>query len=194
MKSLAALLVIAAAHFATPAAALQTSPQPMLPLFQQNPTSPADLAVQGRRFHTVDRQLLLDAAAAILQDMGYTLTDTSAQVGSLGATRRAEVEGAGAAHAIAEAALVTLSLLLSVATGEDMVTDLPEQVAQLIYLSLLIEPDSADTGWTTVRLSIDRDMIYDNGNTIPDHTELPLLYSEFFERLSRAVFLEAELR
>lgn len=194
MKSLAALLVIAAAHFATPAAALQTSPQPMLPLFQQNPTSPADLAVQSRRFHTVDRQLLLDAAAAILQDMGYTLTDTSAQVGSLGATRRAEVEGAGAAHAIAEAAVVTLSLLLSVATGEDMVTDLPEQVAQLIYLSLLIEPDSADTGWTTVRLSIDRDMIYDNGNTIPDHTELPLLYSEFFERLSRAVFLEAELR
>ena len=35
-------------------------------------------------------------------------------------------------------------------------------------------------------------MVYDQGGIVPDHTELPLVYQEFFERLSRAVYLEGE--
>ena len=70
-----------------------------------------------------------------------------------------------------------------------MVTDLPEQVAQTIFVSLLVSADGESQ--TLVRLSIDRDMLYDTGFIIPDHTELPLIYQEFFEKLSRAVFLEA---
>jgi len=43
-----------------------------------------------------------------------------------------------------------------------------------------------------VRLSIDRDMIYDHGGVIADHTELPLVYQEFFGKLSKSVYFEGE--
>jgi hypothetical protein len=36
-------------------------------------------------------------------------------------------------------------------------------------------------------------MIYDNGSVLPDHTELPSIYQEFFARLSKSVYLEGEL-
>jgi hypothetical protein len=97
------------------------------------------------------------------------------------------------AHAVAEAALVTVTVLLSIAVGEDLVTDLPEQVAQRIHVSLLVSESGGDDGGVTeVRVSLDRDMIYDHGGIIPDHTELPLVYQEFFAKLSRSVYLEEE--
>jgi hypothetical protein len=35
-------------------------------------------------------------------------------------------------------------------------------------------------------------MVYDQGYILADHTELPLIYQEFFDKLSKSVFLEAE--
>ena len=64
-------------------------------------------------------------------------------------------------------------------------------MAQRIHVSLVVTKEGEDE-LTTVRISLDRDMIYDHGHIIPDHTELPLVYQEFFERLSSAVFLEGE--
>jgi hypothetical protein len=92
-------------------------------------------------------------------------------------------------HAVAEAAIVVTTVILSLLSGQDMVTDLPEQVEQSIFVSLLVSAETENQ--TRVRLSIDRDMLYDTGVIIPDHTELPLIYQEFFEKLSKAVFLEA---
>jgi len=43
-----------------------------------------------------------------------------------------------------------------------------------------------------VRLSIDRDMTYDSGQVIADHTELPRVNEEFFSKLGKSVFLEGE--
>ena len=172
-----------------PVLARQTVELSMTPLFELNPTDPADLVMQSRRFDAGESDVVLNGCLSVLQDMGYSITGGDRQLGLVTAKKRAEVLPPGLGHAVAEAALVTATVILSILTGEDMVTDLPEQVAQTIFVSLLVSADGESQ--TLVRLSIDRDMLYDTGFIIPDHTELPLIYQEFFEKLSRAVFLEA---
>ncbi len=171
--------------------AQQTEPLAMEPLFQLNPTDPIDLADQTRIYATTDRESVLLASAAALQDMGFSVTGGEKRFGLLVGSKKADVEGPGAGHAMAEAAVVTLSIMASILTGEDMVTDLPEQIAQEIHVSLLVSESGTRSG-TEVRISLDRDMIYDQGYSVPDHTELPLVYQDFFERLSRAIYLEGE--
>ncbi len=167
----------------------QTVELSMTPLFQLNPTDPADLVIQSRRFDARESDVVLNGCLSVLQDMGYSISSGNRQLGLVTAKKKAEVLPPGLGHAVAEAALIATTILLSLLTGQDMVTDLPEQVEQTIYVSLLVSEEAASQ--TLVRLSIDRDMRYDNGWIIPDHTELPLIYQEFFEKLSRAVFLEA---
>ena len=175
------------------ALAQQTVPLAMEPLFQLNPTSAEDLSTQTRHFSTADRETVFFAAASVLQDMGFKVAGGERQFGFLAGEKTTDVPGAGVAHAVAEAALVTVTVLLSIAVGEDLVTDLPEQVAQRIHVSLLVSASGDDDGGVTeVRVSLDRDMIYDHGGIIPDHTELPLVYQEFFAKLSRSVYLEEE--
>jgi hypothetical protein len=107
--------------------------------------------------------------------------------------KTAEVMGAGTVHALGEAALVTVTVIMSMLIGEDVITDLPEQVAQRIHVNLLVSAAGDDApNATKVRISLDRDMLYDHGGMIPDHTELPRVYQEFFDRLSKAVYLEGE--
>jgi hypothetical protein len=173
------------------AVAQQTRPQSMEPFFKANPTSAQDLAEQTRRFPLADREAMVFASIGVLQDMGFKVTGGERRFGLLVGEKTADVPGAGLTHAIGEAALVTATIILSVAVGENLVMNLPEQVEQRIYVSLLVsaEPDSE---LTSVRISLDRDMVYDHGGIIPDHTELPRVYQEFFERLSRALYLEGE--
>ena len=187
--SLLTLLTACAAPFLC--SAQQTEPLAMEPLFQLNPTDPSDLSEQTRIFPTRDRESVLLASAAALQDMGFNVAGGEKRFGLLVGSKKAEVEDAGAGHAAAEAAVVTLSIMASLLTGEDLVTDLPEQIGQEIHVSLLVS-ESVGRGTTEVRITLDRDMVYDQGYSRPDHTELPLVYQEFFERLSRAIYLEGE--
>ena len=173
----------------TPAFAGQIEELSMEPLFQLNPTDPADLAIQSRRFESNAKDVVLNGCLSVLQDMGYNISSGNRQMGLVVASRKAEVLPPGIGHAVAEAAVVVTTIILSLLSGQDMVTDLPEQVEQTIFVSLLVSVESESQ--TRVRLSIDRDMLYDNGRVIPDHTELPLVYEDFFEKLARAVFLEA---
>jgi hypothetical protein len=171
--------------------AQQTRPQGMRPYFQLNPTNAQDLGAQTRQFPEVNRAAVLFASVGVLQDMGFRVTGGERRCGLLVGEKIADVPGAGLTHAVGEAVLVTATTILSVAVGENLIMDLPEQVAQRIHVSLLVSVEDGGQA-TTVRISLDRDMIYDHGHIIPDHTELPLVYQEFFERLSRAVFLEGE--
>lgn len=171
----------------------QTEPLPMEPLFQLNPTSAQDLSSQSRVFDTGDRAAVLQAGAAALQDMGFKITGGEKQFGLLLGEKTTEVSGAGMVHAVSEAALVTATVVLSLLIGHDVVTDLPEQVAQTIHVSLLVsEPAAKQPNTIEVRISLDRDMHYDYGGIIPDHTELPLVYQEFFNKLSKSIYLEGE--
>ena len=181
--------LIAATVYTMPVQAKQTTELSMMPLFQLNPTAPADLVIQSHRFDTNESGLVFNGCVSVLQDMGYAVTGGDRPLGLVVARRKAEVPKAGLEHAVAEAALVTTTIILSLLTGQDMVTDLPEQVEQTIFISLLVSAETENS--TRVRLSIDRDMLYDNGRVIPDHTESPLIYQEFFGKLSKSVFLEA---
>ena len=193
VRVLRALSLFAATLFlSTPLLARQTVELAMHPFFVLNPTSPADLALQRRRFDTTATDEVFNGCLSVLQDMGYLITGGDRDLGLVVASKKAKVAPPGLDHTLAEVALVTTTVILSLLTGEDMVTDLPEQVAQTIFVSLLVTAESESQGpGTRVRLSIDRDMHYDTGGTIPDHTELPLVYQEFFEKLSKSVFLEA---
>ncbi len=190
---LALALTLIGSVVAPAALALQTRPLAMEPLFQLNPTSAVDLETQTRDFQTHDQEAVFLASASVLQDMGFKVTGGEREFGLLMGEKTAEVMGAGTAHAVGEAALVTVTVILSLLIGEDVVTDLPEQVAQRIHVNLLVSAAKDDArNATEVRISLDRDMLYDHGGMIPDHTELPRVYQEFFDKLSKAVYLEGE--
>lgn len=191
LRAATSLILLFAACLAPAAQGAQTRPLAIDPLFRVNPTDAADRRVQTRRFHTEDHAEVLLASAAALQDMGFSITTSEPAFGLLVASKDAEVEGAGVGHAVAEGALVVTTLALSLLVGEDLVTDLPEQIGQAVHVSLLVSEVPAGGG-TEVRVSIDRDMIYDQGYTLADHTELPTVYAEFFDRLSKSVFLEGQ--
>jgi hypothetical protein len=176
------------------ALAQQTDPLAMEPLFQLNPTSVADLAMQSRRFPTANSNSVLNAATQVLQDMGYQIKGGHRQLGLLYGDKVADVPRPGADHYAAEAALVAISVLAIVFGGSQIeIMDLPEQIAQQVYVTLLVVGETGHPAPSVrVRLSIDRDMVYDQGYILADHTELPLVYQEFFEKLSKSVYLEAE--
>ena len=176
------------------ALAQQTDPLGMEPLFQLNPTSAADLSTQSRSFPTADSKTVLDAAAQVLQDMGYQIKGGDRQLGLLYGDKIADVPRPGLDHDIAEAVVVVLSFIaIALVGGNGEAVDLPEQIAQHVYVTLLVTEETDHPAPSVrVRLSIDRDMVYDQGYIVADHTELPLIYQEFFEKLSKSVFLEAE--
>ena len=153
--------------------AQQTRPQSMQPYFRTNPTNAQDLSAQTRHFRGIDAQGLLFACTGVLQDMGFKVTGGESRFGLVLGEKTADVPGAGLTHAVGEALLITATTILSVAVGENLIMDLPEQVEQRIYVSLLVA--EYDAGASTVRLSLDRDMVYDHGGIVPDHTELPLI-------------------
>jgi hypothetical protein len=166
----------------------------MEPLFQLNPTSPTDLLAQSRSFPTADSNAILNASVAVLQDMGYQVKGGDRQLGLLYGDKVADVPRPGPDHDIAEAALVAVSILaIALGGGQGEIMDLPEQVVQHVYVTLLVVRETGHSAASVrVRLSIDRDMVYDQGYILADHTELPLIYQEFFDKLSKSVFLEAE--
>jgi len=138
---------------------------------------------QLRRFDTSDEKLLLNAAAGVMQDLGFTIEETSAEAGLvIGSKDRDAVE----AQQIAGSMIV---LLLTAAAGAPMAT--PYDTVQKIRASVATRP-AAGGGATVARVTFQR-MVWNNQAQISKLETIDdiQIYREFFERLSKSVFLEA---
>lgn len=159
-------------------AACQSAPsgRPM-----QLPASSVDVRqLQTRRFSDIDESKLLAASAGVLQDLGFNLDESETALGLVVASKRQS-----ASDASAERALQLLKIFADVEIAVDR--------DQRIRASLVSTPVAHRDDEFLVRVTFQR-VVWNTENEISRRETLddPSLYQEFFDRLSKSVFLEAQ--
>ena len=135
--------------------------------------------LQTRRFTTRDEPKILSASAGVLQDLGFTLDESETKLGLIVASKDRDATEAGQV-----AAMIIVALLGGGA--------MPIDKNQKIRVSLVTRPLGEKTTDTAVRITFQRIVWNTQGRmTKAESLTDPKMYQEFFERLSKAVFLEA---
>ena len=134
---------------------------------------------QTRRFDTSDEAELLSASAAVLQDLGFNLDESETRLGLVVASKERDATETGQ---------VIGAVLLAVLLGAPM----PIDKVQKIRASLVTRPFDESSEGTAVRITFQR-IVWNSNRQISKIEALtdPELYQRFFEKLSKAVFLEA---
>lgn len=132
--------------------------------------------LQTRKFDAKNEKNIITAGASVLQDLGYTIDESETKLGVIMASKdRSAVNGGQVAAAILVAAM----------GGGNMAID----KEQKIRVSLVTHRRKSVV---FLRVTFQRVVWNNRGQvTRSESMEDPELYREFFEKLSKAVFLEA---
>ena len=146
---------------------------------QLSPESLKQRQLQTRRFDTKDEANILSASAQVLQDLGFNLDESETKLGVIVASKDRDAREAGQI-----AGAVVMLILFGVA--------MPVDINQKIRVSLVTKPVGENEESMAVRVTFQR-IVWNDQKQISKLETLddPKLYQEFFERLSKAVFLEA---
>jgi hypothetical protein len=132
--------------------------------------------LQTRSFETSDERELLSSGASVLQDLGFSIDESESPLGVIvGSKDRDAVETGQVVGAVMVAVLFRVST--------------PIDKNQKIRASLVTRPLDKKTN---LRVTFQR-VVWDTQGQISrtESIEDPKIYQEFFEKLSKAVFLEA---
>lgn len=140
-------------------------------------------ALQSRRFDTDEEARVMIAATQVLQDLGYTITESSSNAGVLVASKQRDATESGQ---VAGAVTLTIAAaLLGVHVQPTWDTE------QTIFVTLVTTPIE-NAKQVEVRVSFDRRMTNNYGQQWRAEVLMEAgIYQEFFDKLSQSVFLEA---
>jgi hypothetical protein len=140
----------------------------------------AERQLQTRIFETNDEKMLLSASAQLLQDLGYQLDESEVPLGVIVASRDRDVTDG---WQVAGQVLVTI-----LSRGQNVPAI---DRNQKIIASLTTKP--IDEKRTAVRI-IFQHMVWNTENKLVKNECIkdPQTYQEFFSKLSKSVFLEAQ--
>jgi hypothetical protein len=150
---------------------------------QLSPESLKNRQLQTRRFDT-DEKTLLSASAAVLQDLGFTIEESETKLGTIVSSKRCDATSAGQ---------IVAAILVAALTGVPM----PYDKEQLVRASLVTSPIHVDNtdktkSQTAARITFQRIVTTSERNVSRlEFINDPKLYQEFFEKLSKSLFLEA---
>ena len=136
-------------------------------------------ARQSRRYSTADEKAVLIASNQLLQDLGYVLEQSNMNAGLLVASKnRTAVDGGQVAGKV----------FAAIVLGADVAID----AEQKFRVSVVTSP-SGDAKSITVRVTFQRLVWDDEGDLSKvERLDTPALYTEFFDKLSKSLFLEAQ--
>ena len=142
------------------------------------PESMQNRQLQTRRFATTDEGHLLNASTALLQDMGFTLEEANAPLGVLVASKMRDATTAGN---------VTMAVVATLLTRQPVAYDKEQKMRASVVTKLL--PNGKEM---SVRVTFQRIVFNTQGQvTTAEAIIEPEAYQEFFSKLSKSVFLEA---
>jgi len=147
--------------------------------FKLPPTSLEDRQLQSRKFDTLDNKLLLSSGAAVLQDLGYNIDESNVGLGLITASKKADARDAGQ---------IAGAIVIALLTGSVTATDKEQKIRICLVLQESLDaPDSS-----VARITIQR-VIWNTEGKIArvESINSPELYHAFFDKLSKATFLEA---
>lgn len=131
---------------------------------------------QSRHFEVNSDMQLLRASVSVLQDMGYTIKESSSECGVLTATKEANAVSPGQV-----AGAIAMAILCGTVT--------PIDLNQSITVTLVVlDKDACNkaSARTTFQRVVTRSDRSEYAQTITD----PLVYQEFYDKLDKALFLE----
>ena len=157
-------------------ACAQTIPPEAL---QLSPDSLDRRQTQTRVFETNDEAELLSASAALLQDLGFNLDESEVELGVIVGSKDRDAT---------EADQVAASIVMAALLGVAMPWDDEQKIRAAVITRKL-----ADRKGYAVRLTMQR-IVWDTQGQVSQTEPLddPEMYQEFFSKLSKAVFLEAQ--
>lgn len=170
-KALALLLVLplAACQMAVPKEALELSPE-SLQMRQ----------MQTRYFDTKDEAAVLSASAALLQDIGFNIDESETKLGFILGTKDRDATNAGQ--------IVTAVIIAALGGGA-----MPVDKSQKMKACVVTHPYGEEKGKIAVRVTFQRIVWNTQGQiTRKEGLTEPEMYQEFFSKLSKALFLEAQ--
>jgi hypothetical protein len=135
--------------------------------------------LQTRTFDTDDEKKILSASAAVLQDLGFNISESESKLGLIVASKqRTAVEGGQVAG------VILLALLTRQVHHYDK--------AQTIRVCLVTRPVGEKSKSIAVRVTFQR-VVVNTANRVTKNEAVidEDIYREFFEKLSQSVFLEA---
>jgi len=155
----------------------QTIPTDALRLSQENLKL---RQMQTRRFDGISEKALLAASAGVIQDLGFNIDDSETELGLIVGSKEREAY---------DAVQIGVAIFAAILGGGNT----PIENRQLLRLSLVIRPARKNLVTShLVRVTFQR-VVWDMNNQITRAESINdmIIYQEFFERLSKSVFLEA---
>jgi len=139
--------------------------------------------LQTRRFD-IDEKTLLSAGAAVLQDLGFNIDESETDLGVIVCSKKRDAKSAGQ---------FVGSILLALFTGTVMPVDKEQLIrASLVTCPILVDEADKTKCQTKARITFQRIVI--NTQNIVTKQECIIdakIYQDFFEKLSKSLFLEA---
>ena len=148
--------------------------------FKLSVTSLQDRQIQSRVYEDIQEENILAASAAVFQDMGYTLSESETRLGVITATKDVDATDGGE---------VVLAIVAALVSGQVVVIDDKQRFTSTI----VVLPRGASNAHT-VRMIMQRIVWNTEGNISKLETvKSEDVYKIFFEKLSKAIFLEKNL-
>ena len=165
--------------------------------FQLTAESAGNRAMQTRLFETKDKVELLSASAAVLQDLGFQVEESVRDTGFLRATKERSAREYGQEIRRFLIWIASTPLIL----GRQLPIMIPVDLHQKIAATLVARPVNPEATHHEVRIMFYRVVWKGDGmsgqQAIPPGLQQmemirdPVMYQQFFAKLSKAVFLEA---
>lgn len=155
----------------------QTIPKDALTL---SPESLAERQMQTRKYETKDEAKILAACARLLQDMGFNIDESETNLGLITASKQRSAENAGQ---------IVAAVIVAALGGGAM----PVDKEQKMRASVVTRPIGDQEKYIAVRVTFQRIVWNTQGQVTKSESIIdPAVYQEFFDKLSKAIFLEGQ--
>ena len=180
--------------------------------FDVSPELMAQRQVESRKFTGISEEEILISSSNVLQDMGFNLENSEIKLGVLTANKQRDATSAGEiAGAIIMAALfrvqmptskdqtIRVALVIKPAASESVIGTLYSGASNAAAPTPVktakgkkAEPVAAAPESYVVRVTFQRIVRRTDNSTYAQTIKDPELYQEFFDKLSKSVFIEAQ--
>ena len=155
----------------------RTIPKDVLSL---SPESLAQRQMQTRKYETKDEAKILAACAGLLQDTGFNIDESETKLGLISSSKMRSAKNAGQ---------IIGAILITVLSG----VSTPIEKEQKMRGCVVTRPVGENGEYVAVRVTFQR-VVWDTKGQVTRSESLtdPKIYQEFFDKLSKAIFLEAQ--
>lgn len=153
-------------------------------LFVVTPQLLEQRQLETRRYDGMNEAGLITASANVLQDLGFNLENSETKLGVITASKQRDATQGGE---------IAVAIVVAILGGGAMAVSKD----QTIRVALVVRPVNDSAGKPMpesnfVRVTFQRVVRRTDNSVVPETLRDPELYKDFFERLSKSVFLEAQ--